>query len=94
MFLKHAFLRQFIHHLVKIGTPSFRRRVVELIPLKTVKDMLSVTDTIGRHTKGILRKKRLALQAGDEAIRTQVGQGKDIMSILSKSALSHGLLLD
>lgn len=37
-------------------------------------------------SREILEAKRAALRAGDEAVKQQVGEGKDIMSILRKFA--------
>lgn len=79
------FVLRFLPQAVKLGPPSFRRWVVELIPSGPVKDLVSVTDTIEKHSKEILHNKRFSLQAGDEATKGQIGSGKDIMSILSES---------
>ncbi|KAL5482415.1 hypothetical protein ACEPAI_9009 [Sanghuangporus weigelae] len=83
---KLNFFRQFLPQLVKLGSPSFRRRLLEMIPSETVRDLLSVTDTMQKYTKQILRDKKEALKNGDEATRKQVGGGKDILSVLMKAA--------
>ena len=84
---KLAFFRQFLPQIVKVGTPAFRRRVLEMIPSETVRDLLSVTDAMQKHTKRILRDKKEAIGKGDGATGKQAGGGKDILSVLSKFRL-------
>ena len=67
--------------LSKIGTPKFRRSVVELIPWKAVQDFIEVVDVIYNSSVEIFESKKKALAGGDDASR-QMAQGKDIMSIL------------
>lgn len=66
----------------KIGSPSFRRRVLEMIPLTMIRRAIGIADTIGRYSRKIYESKILALQQGDEAVAKQVGEGRDIMSKL------------
>lgn len=68
--------------IFKFGSAWFRRRVVELIPLNIAQRARMISDTIDRCSRQVFREKRLALQEGDEAVRRQVGEGKDIMSRL------------
>lgn len=83
------FLLHFIPQAVKLGPPSFLRRVVELIPSGPIRDLVSITDSIEKHSKEILHDKRQALQDGDKATQEQIGGGKDIMSVLSESTSSY-----
>lgn len=46
---------------------------------------MNISDTIEKHSKEILRGKRQALKDGDAAVHAQIGEGKDILSILSTS---------
>ena len=73
-----------VPQLVKIGPASFRRRLVELFPDPNVRAMKKIVDTMEARAKEILEDKRAALRAGDEALMQQIGEGKDIMSILSE----------
>ncbi|THH09099.1 hypothetical protein EW145_g2244 [Phellinidium pouzarii] len=57
--------RQFLPWISNIGSPAFRRKVVEWMPYDAVNKM--------------------AIKAGDDEVRKQVGKGKDIMSILLKA---------
>ncbi|KAI5116489.1 hypothetical protein M0805_000623 [Coniferiporia weirii] len=79
------FVQRFSPIVVKLGSPQFRRRILEYIPHKAVKEMRRVTDTLENSSQGILREKREAIKRGDEAVLAQVGKGKDIMSILLKA---------
>ena len=76
--------RQFLPWLIKIGTPSFRRTVLELIPFQSIQTMIRLTDTMNARTRQIFQGKKEALAKGDEAVQNQIGKGKDILSILSK----------
>ena len=68
--------------LVKLGPGWFRRLVVDLLPFKNVKRLRDISDTMHNTAIDILESKKRVLREGDEAFARQVGQGKDIMSIL------------
>lgn len=74
--------RQQLHILVKIDIPRFRRFIVDHLPFKDVKQVRGIIDSIQHTSTEILEAKKRALQEGDEAIVRQIGQGKDITSIL------------
>lgn len=65
-----------------IGTPAFRRKVLEWIPMKRLHKLKGVVDTMHRRATEIYDEKKTLLQRGDEALLLQVGEGKDLMSIL------------
>ncbi|KAI0333103.1 cytochrome P450 [Cubamyces sp. BRFM 1775] len=81
-----------IHHLlpwlVRIGPPSFRRKMVELAPFGAVQRLKQISDTIRARSIGIVAEKKAALERGDEALKEQVGRGKDIMSVLLRANMS------
>ncbi|KAG5653381.1 hypothetical protein H0H81_000768 [Sphagnurus paluster] len=68
--------------LVKLGPPKFRRVMVELLPFKNVQKLKNMVDIMEKTSVDILEGKKNALQRGESAMMEQVGQGKDIMSIL------------
>lgn len=70
--------------LAKIGTPSFRRFLVDHAPFKFVKDVRDIIDVLYRTSIEIFESKKKAIAEGDEAFAAQIGRGKDIISILSK----------
>ncbi|KAF8072005.1 cytochrome P450 [Lyophyllum atratum] len=73
--------------LVKIGTPSFRRSIMELLPFKNLHRVKDIVDIMEKTSVDILDGKKRALEEGDTAVMNQIGQGKDIMSILMKANL-------
>ncbi|KAG5637793.1 hypothetical protein H0H81_003185 [Sphagnurus paluster] len=88
--LKLRFIQEFLLvPLAKIGSPKFRRACVELLPLKNVQKIKEMTDIMDKTSREIVDSKRQALKKGNEAVQQQVGQGKDIISILSKPYLRH-----
>ena len=71
--------------LVKIGSPKFRRFIIDLIPWKTLHQIRDISDIIHNTAVEIINSKKRALEDGDEAVERQIGQGKDILSILSRA---------
>ena len=69
----------------KIGTPSFRRAVVDLIPSEHIKKIRDILDVFYNTSVEIFESKKKALREGDQALAAQIGRGKDIISILSKN---------
>ncbi|KAI0648471.1 cytochrome P450 [Trametes meyenii] len=74
--------------LMKIGTASFRRRVVELLPYDPSQRMKQISDALHSRSLQIVNERKLALQGGDEALKQQVGEGKDIMSVLLRANMA------
>ena len=78
--------------LVRLGTPKFRRFILDLIPWKSLHQLRDISDVIHNTSVEIINSKKRALEDGDEAVAKQIGQGKDILSILSRgfSFLDYG----
>ncbi len=74
--------RFFCHHAEKFRPARLRRFLASLIPDSNVQQLKTIIDTMEERSKEILDGKRKALEEGDEAVKMQVGEGKDIMSIL------------
>ena len=70
--------------LIKIGTPKFRRFILDLIPWKNAHELRDISDVIHNTAVEIINSKKRALEDGDEAVARQIGEGKDIISILSE----------
>ncbi len=70
--------------LSKVGTPKFRRWIVDRVPHKNLHTVRDIVDVIYNTSVEIFEGKKKALEDGDEALASQVGRGKDIMSILSE----------
>ncbi|KAI0789862.1 cytochrome P450 [Abortiporus biennis] len=78
-------LRVFMPHIVKIGSPKFRRTILEWTPYPRLQRLKDITDTLENTVTRILQQKKTALAAGEKAVTQQVGEGKDILSILLKA---------
>ena len=88
---KMSFLRAyFLPTCLKIGTPKFRRFVMDILPWKTLHEIRDIVDVLHNTSVDIFETKKKALEAGDEAVTEQVGRCKDIMSILSAYHLFLG----
>ncbi|KDR76156.1 hypothetical protein GALMADRAFT_463306 [Galerina marginata CBS 339.88] len=70
--------------ITKIGTPRFRRFVVDILPFKRIRFLRDIVDTLHRTSMGILKSKRQAIREGDSAVKAQVGGGQDIMSVMMR----------
>lgn len=71
--------------LTKIGSPKFRRFVIDILPWKELRELRDVVDVLHNTAVEIIESKKKALAEGNDAIMRQVGQGKDIISILRAS---------
>lgn len=80
-------VRQTLHILVRIGPAAFRRKVVEMLPREGASQhMMRISDALTARSLKIVNEKKRALQQGDAALKQQVGEGKDIMSVLREFA--------
>ena len=89
---KLTFLRMYLTPLIRLGTPKFRRFILDLIPWKPLHQLRDISDVIHETAVEIVNSKKRALEDGDEAVARQIGEGKDILSILSRdfSFLDYG----
>jgi hypothetical protein len=70
--------------VVKYGNPKLCRVIMDLLPYKALHDCRDIVDIMDRTSREIYAEKKQALADGDEVLERKIGQGKDIMSILSK----------
>ncbi|KIM39744.1 hypothetical protein M413DRAFT_74240 [Hebeloma cylindrosporum] len=84
---KIAFSRRIVLEtpLIRLGTSKFRRLIVDLIPWKTLHQLRDIADVIHSTSVEIINSKKQALEEGDESVARQIGQGKDILSILMRA---------
>ncbi len=62
------------------------RRVLRFaVPFPHVLRLLAISETMQKRSSEIIQQKKTALQKGDKALMHQVGEGKDIMSVLCES---------
>ncbi|KAG6883878.1 hypothetical protein C0993_003161 [Termitomyces sp. T159_Od127] len=71
--------------IVKIGSPRFRRWLVDHFPSRRLRALRDMVDTWDWTTKQILEEKKNALMDGDEALANQIGRAQDLLSILMKA---------
>ena len=64
-----------------------------MIPHAKLQKMKRIVDVMKNGATELFEMKKKALQAGDEATVQQIGEGKDIMSVLSKSTCIWKLIL-
>ena len=82
--IKLAFVRTyFLKTSLKIGTPKFRRFVLNLLPWKNLHELRDIIDVLTKTSVEIFEKTKRALEKGDKTVTQQIDQGNDIMSILS-----------
>ncbi|EEB97273.1 hypothetical protein MPER_03450 [Moniliophthora perniciosa FA553] len=75
--------------LMRIGSASFRRLIVQKVPWSVFADGEKIAYYMWDVSKEIYQEKKRALETGEEAVKEQLTGGKDILSILSKSTLNE-----
>lgn len=56
--------------------------IVSAIPIDRVQRMKQIVDTMHGRSVQIMEEKKCAVLRGDSALLEQIGEGKDVMSIL------------
>lgn len=82
---KVSVARKFLPFLINVGPPNFRRFIVKNFPWKVLKEICNIVDVMDETSMKVFEEKRRALSKGDDAVLHQVGEGKDIMSILLRA---------
>lgn len=77
-------LRRLLPYIPDVGSPAMRAKLVEMIPHEGLRNMKTFIDALRMQSLAVYRQKQRALEHGDEAVLKQVGEGKDVMSILSE----------
>ncbi len=84
--------RQHVPLALKLGSPSMWRKILDVIPIKSFRDLKFISDTMHQRSVEIFHSKKCSIVAQGETLMDQVGEGKDIMSILRSSCgLNPGL---
>ncbi|TBU29268.1 cytochrome P450 [Dichomitus squalens] len=85
VFSRIPFLRVFVSMFADYVPERLTRKILGLAyPFPNVLRVLKLSDTMTKRAKEIVHEKKMALKNGDKALAHQVGEGKDIMSILLK----------
>ncbi|TDL20057.1 cytochrome P450 [Rickenella mellea] len=77
--------RNFMLPIINHVSPELRRKLVEWAPFRSVQRVKEIVDTMHNASVTIFNDKKEALAKGDEEVVQQVGQGRDIMSILLRA---------
>ncbi|KAG1842383.1 cytochrome P450 [Suillus subalutaceus] len=85
---KVSVARKFLPFLINVGPPNFRRFIVKIFPWKALKEICSIVDVMDETSMKVFEEKKRALSKGDDAVLHQVGEGKDIMSILLRANMN------
>ncbi|KAI9069672.1 cytochrome P450 [Trametes sanguinea] len=78
-------MQQYFPIFEAIVPPGWRRPIANLVPWPAAHRMVELRDILRRRSTEIYEEKKAALLSGDEALKQQVGEGKDLMSILLKA---------
>lgn len=73
---------RFLPIAVRVAPPAVWRWILERLPSKRVRHVLALVDNLSATSKQILAEKKLLLAKGNAAVGSQVGEGKDVMSVL------------
>ncbi|KAF9457370.1 cytochrome P450 [Collybia nuda] len=80
-----SMVRQFAPFLSKLGSPSFRRKLVEWTPNRAVQKVKNMADVMHETAQGILRQKRETILQELEDGSPDSSPTKDIISILLRA---------
>lgn len=84
-FFQLSIPRQFAPFLCHIGTPAFRRKVIEWTPIEVVQRLKHMSDVMYEKASDILYTKRSAIVSQAEVSDTS---NRDLISILRKHQAS------
>ncbi|KAF9455886.1 cytochrome P450 [Collybia nuda] len=76
---------QALPFLLRIAPSTFRRKLIDLVPLPDLHLARDLVDILDKNSRAILKGKREAIAKGGSAIIEQFGQGKDAMSLLMRA---------
>ncbi|KAF9262877.1 cytochrome P450 [Marasmius fiardii PR-910] len=74
--------------MMKMLSPELRRYLIDYIPSSDLHTCRNLVDILDNTTKGILSRKKQALEVGDTLVAQLPGHGKDIISLLLKASSS------
>ncbi|KAI0754452.1 hypothetical protein C8Q80DRAFT_1297541 [Daedaleopsis nitida] len=60
----------------------FRRKLVDIIPMRSTQHFKTINDIVFDQAKKIIEENKAALERGDQEMLHMVGEGKDIISIM------------
>jgi hypothetical protein len=81
--------RNFLPYLTKVFHPKVLKFVGKAFPWRALNRIIELTDLMNANASEIYETKKRLLESGDSATVKQVGDGKDIISLLSASIELH-----
>lgn len=79
-------------YVSSLGPAWLRERVVEILPYAPLQRLKGLVDVMAKQSSEIFLSKKSALTQGDEVVVQRIGEGRDIMSILSTFSYSMHIL--
>jgi len=77
--------RNLFPYVAKIFNPKVLKFMGKVIPWRPLNRLIELTETMHANARDIYETKKRLLESGDSATVKQVGDGKDIISLLSTS---------
>lgn len=72
----------FLPFVTRHGSPGALRWLAQHAPLRALRDMVKISDTLHFQAKEVWERKKALFAQGDDVAVDQIGGGKDLMSIL------------
>lgn len=82
---KLELLLNLLPYVSGFATPAIRGWIIRMVPSKNIQTLIKAIDIMDETSKEVFNHKKMALKKGDEAVVHQIGEGNDIISILSRS---------
>ncbi|KAH9940534.1 cytochrome P450 [Epithele typhae] len=82
-----AHVRIFLPIVKYLGPSEFRRKLLDYVPDRKVQRMKVLTYAVYEKSKAIFEAKKAAIDGGDQELMHNIGEGKDVMSILLRENL-------
>ncbi|TRM69698.1 cytochrome P450 [Schizophyllum amplum] len=82
MFFARVYILPMVYN---VGPAWFRRAIVNIVPWRDLHSLRDKVDLMWNTSQEIYAQKMNALRAGDVAVAKQIGQGRDILSLLIRA---------
>ncbi|KAF7771573.1 hypothetical protein Agabi119p4_5884 [Agaricus bisporus var. burnettii] len=83
-------LNPFFPYVNNWNFPRLKRFIVEHTPFERVQNLKHVVDVMYNNSRGIIEKKKSALESNDKAVAAEMMDKKDIITILMRANLEAG----
>ena len=78
-----AVYRSLFPYVYSMFHPKFLKLVGRMLPWPKLNELMDIAETLNAEARRVYETKKKLLELGDDATVKQVGEGKDILSILS-----------